>query len=208
MASQKARKKKRIAKHIVRAQDRKRQEEHAKNGTTEPTAGTATTTTAPPKKKKKKSQHVKDPKEAQSYLSLWKYRELAPGTWKFNTNTQSWLFRHMYDSDAVPKASFAILMDYLQGLKGRSRDWANEDAVRRVLRYKEWEKKGTDSNADADVVEGEGEGSKKEEKEDDDDDESDDKRFQKLSDHEKRKEYKRARKVVETIKDSASGIEA
>mmetsp|Transcript_626 Transcript_626/g.967 ORF Transcript_626/g.967 Transcript_626/m.967 type:complete len:290 (-) Transcript_626:2058-2927(-) len=43
---------------------------------------------------------------------------------------------------------------------------------------------------------------------DDDDDESDDKRFQKLSDHEKRKEYKRARKVVETIKDSASGIEA
>ena len=54
----------------------------------------------------------------------------------------------MYDSDEVPKASFAILMDYLQGLKGRSRDWANEDAVRRVLRYKEWEKKGTDADGE------------------------------------------------------------
>jgi hypothetical protein len=207
MASQKARKKKRIAKHIVRAQDRKRQEEHAKNGTMEPTAATATTTATIPKKKKKKSQHVKDPKEAQSYLSSWKYRDLAPGTWKFNTNTQSWLFRHMYDSDEVPKASFAILMDYLQGLKGRSRDWANEDAVRRVLRYKEWEKKGTD--AAADVVEGDG--SEKQEakdgKDDDDDSVNDDKRFQNLSDHEKRKEYKRARKVVETIKDSAPVIE-
>ena len=40
-------------------------------------------------------------------------------------------------------------MEYLQGLKGSSREWANEDAVKRVIRYKEWEKKGGNADDEA-----------------------------------------------------------
>jgi len=203
----KARKKKRIAKHILVSHERKRLEEEGRSGE-EPIASITPTPVKKKKKKRKKKQHIKDPKEAQSYLSSWKYRDAAPGTWKFNTNTQSWLFRHMYDTEKIPKASFAILMEYLQGLKGSSREWANEDAVKRVIRYKEWEKKG--ANAD-DEAEGKKESSSNpEEKEKVDDDDGDDdivneeKQFKALSDHDKRKEYKRARKVVETLKDPST----
>jgi len=205
----KARKKKRVAKHILVAHERKRLEEEGRCGPETAVVSPTGTTPIKKKKKRRKKQHIKDPKEAQSYLSAWKYRDAAPGTWKFNKNTQSWLFRHMYDSEKTPKASFAILMDYLQGLKGSSREWANEDAVKRVVRYKEWEKKGAktdDGASDAEQVSSTPEEKEKVDDDNDDDDNDDvnaDNKFKSLSDHDKRKEYKRARKVVETLKEES-----
>lgn len=167
-------------------------------------------------KKNKKNNHVKDPKEAHNYLTTWKNKDAAPGVWKFNKNTQSWLIRKMYDAEMIPKAIFAILMEYLAGLHGKETiDRIYQDALRRILRYKEWEKK-SDVNGDGDVDEnknGNGDNEKDGENEpaedkttttdndnNDDDDDNDEDRFQKLNAHDKRKEYKRARKVHDVIK--------
>lgn len=194
MVQTKNRKKRRIAKHILRAQGRKRKEQQETDGIVTPTDNTAK------KKKAFKKAHVKDPKEAQEYLSLWKYSQ---ETWKFNKNTQSWVLRHMYDVEKIPKATFGILMDYLEGLKGVTRDWVNEDAVRRVMRYKEWEKKQKLEDVDESVKnDGDDNQASDKQKEDSEDIKEDDKRFQALNEHDKRKEYKRARKVVETMKNT------
>ena len=212
----KAHKKGRVSKHILDAQER-RKEEVAKapklDGETSAGAGAdadpdsapptiktaapitnaskpkATTTTAAAPKKKKTKKHTKEPKDVHNYLSAWKHRESAPGLWKFNKNTQSWLFRHMYDAEKVPKATFSLLMDYMEGVQGGMRERVNEDAVRRAMRYKDWEKNGSEeaekktavANADADI-------------------EDDNKRFSAMDENEKRKEYKRARKVIDELK--------
>jgi len=105
----------------------------------------------------------------------------------------------MYDAEMIPKASFAILMDYLTGLHGKETiDRINEDTVKRILRYKEWEKKG--ERGDHKDENDKGETEDKTPDEDDDDEENDDKRFRNMSAHEKRKEYKRARKVHDVVK--------
>ena len=206
----KAHKKKRISKHILEAQQRKKQEE-AEASKNNPDGTTEAINNDPPTKKKKKSKkknHIKDPKEAHNYLSTWKNRESAPGVWKFNKNTQSWLLRHMYDSEKVPKTAFGLLMEYLDGLQGAMRERTNEDAVRRALRYKEWEKNGGSRSGDGDGPDGEDKADEAEEKKkskniDADDEVDDDARFGKLSDHDKRKEYKRARKVIDSFKKSS-----
>ena len=179
------RKKRKIAKHILRSAGRKKAEE-AK------ASGEQSTTKINKKKKSLLHAKIKDPKEAHEYLSNWKYDS---ANWKFNKNTQSWLCRHMYDVDKVPKAVFSLLMEYIEGLKGFTRDWVNEDAVRRVLRYKAWEKKQNDDGDDND------EGNEEDTtKEDDEEKKEDDARFAALDDHDKRKEYKRSRQVVQAIK--------
>jgi len=102
-------------------------------------------------------------------------------------------YSHRLSILKVPKAVFALLMEYIEGLKGFTRDWVNEDAVRRVLRYKAWEKKQNDGGDD--------DGSEEDtNKEDDEEKKEDDARFAALNDHEKRKEYKRSRQVVQAIK--------
>ena len=176
------RKKRKIAKHILRSAGRKKVEE-AK------ASGEQSTTKINKKKKSLLHAKIKDPKEAHEYLSNWKHDS---SNWKFNTNTQSWLCRNMYDFDKVPKAVFSLLMEYIEGLKGFTRDWVNEDAVRQVLRYKAWEKKQSDGGDDASEEDTN--------KEDDEEKKEDDARFAALNDHEKRKEYKRARQVVQAIK--------
>ena len=95
----------------------------------------------------------------------------------------------MYDAEKVPKATFSLLMDYMEGVQGGMRERVNEDAVRRAMRYKDWEKNGSEeaekktavANADADI-------------------EDDNKRFSAMDENEKRKEYKRARKVIDELK--------
>ena len=176
------------------------------------------------------SSKTKDPEDAASYLSSWNYDRnrksdtsadiAAAGSaaWKFNKNTQSWLLRHMYDSDKVSKATFAILVDYLsQGGKG-TRCRVEEDAKRRARRYKEWEKNQQQKDPSQDPRQTEKGTSEEplpmEEKRqsqtmgDEDVTKKDkaltssleDASWIQLDDHEKRKEYKRARKVLDSLK--------
>jgi hypothetical protein len=152
--------------------------------------------------------------EAASYLSLWKLQQTTPqdgaSVWKFNKNTQSWLFRHMYESDKVSKTTFATLMDYLVSVKSVPlRQRLCENAVHRAQRYKNWEKeqaettesstqgdsKATDTKSSLPSSTNTPQGG-------DDEDEimEEQEAWTKLGAHDKRKEYKRTRKVLDTLK--------
>ncbi|GAX24808.1 hypothetical protein FisN_18Lh109 [Fistulifera solaris] len=168
--------KKHISKHVLKAREAK---EEAKEK-------------EPPKqtKTKKPKAVVKDPSEAIDYLKQWKHDKSA---WKFNKNTQSWIIRHMYDAEKLDKAAFSLATEYLQGLQGgTAKTWVLADATKRALRYKQYEKSpGTDGE---DVEKMETDKTTK-------DDTEDLIRWKNLSDHDKRKEYKRARKVLEVLKE-------
>lgn len=84
-----------------------------------------------------------------------------------------------------------------------------DDAVRRALRYKKWEKdqqsadkKAGDESAkdDAETEKPTEENTKNGDTNNDDKDQDDEQRWLSLSDGDKRKEYKRARKVLDVIK--------
>jgi hypothetical protein len=163
------------------------------------------------KKRKKKGKrkginHIKDPKEAHSYLSTWKVKGEMQGVWKFNKNTQSWLIRKMYNSELLPKASFVIMLSYLEGLQGDSmKERIYEEAVRQIMRYKEWEKNGSKTVEEDEEEDENNDDEGKDNGDDDEDDNSveiDNKRFKKLDAKEKRKEYKRARQVHDIMKAS------
>ena len=194
--------------------------------------------------KNKAAGKVKDPEEASSYLKLWKQHKIARSgdasaakeeaatsggaaaatgggsCWKFNKNTQSWLFRHMYDAEKVSKATFALLLEYLDGMPtGTGNDATKSrikaDASRRAVRYRKYEKnmeKRQKMNSHREGGEdsaGGGDGDSRNEAEDMADESNDggndneeELRWKKLSDHDKRKVYKRARKVLDTLKES------
>jgi len=220
----KARIKKRTSKHVLAAQERRSKEDETPGTTatplsTSPMQPTAVAAVSSNKKKSSKYKiHEKDPTEVHAYLSSWKNRHLGNDIWKFNKNTQSWLLRHMYDADKVKKETFTLLTLYIVespkdgGFKLR----ILEDAQRRARRYMEWEKKKEQPQqnpADA--------GQKKEtipppsntSKEKDDpknlqnltvkdaknQEDIDEKRWETLDAHDKRKEYKRARKIMEAL---------
>lgn len=196
----KVHRKNRISKHVIDSQKRRKEEEETANiGAPEPNTNLQEKTLPPPvgKKGKKKINHIKDPSEALSYLSGWKYKSSGESNWKFNKNTQSWLLRNMYEIEKVPKATFSILMEYMSGLNGDlTKERIREDAMRRALRYKEWEKEQNKSSSDEkkndtdDYIENE----------DKDGDKEDDRKFWlSLSEGDKRKEYKRARKVIDVM---------
>lgn len=165
--------------------------------------------------------NTKNPEDASTYLSTWKYDRANNNSnnkqWKFNKNTQSWLLRHMYNPTKVSKHSFAILVEYL--LNGENMGVKNrvlEDAKFRARRYKELEKQqqqlqergevekveGKDQNAQDDA-------SKKKEAGEQSSSSSPKKvavvdvSWDKMDEHEKRKEYKRARKVLDAFKEAA-----
>lgn len=183
-------KKKRISKHMLKSK--------AEAANKEESGGESSTT---PKKKSVSSEvAVKDPSEASQYLKAWETKE----GWKFNKNTQSWLLRHMYEADKVSKGTFTILLEYMKGLQGKdAQKRVLEEATARAQRYREYEK-----NKESNVAESTGntqndqdtamkEGSK-------DDGDVDDtsyglEHWKSLDDHDKRKEYKRARRVLETL---------
>lgn len=194
--------KKRISKHVVDSQTRKKQEDAEKQllAASEGDDG-ETDDTVPPSNESKKSTNntkTKDPQEAASYLSLWnldRNSESATKNWKFNKNTQSWLLRHMYDFDKVNKNTFATLVDYVCEGGEKTRLRAEEEAKRRARRYKDWEKKQPK----------EGEAEKDDDVADDEKKDAtpypDDEDWNQLDDHDKRKEYKRARKVLDSLKE-------
>jgi hypothetical protein len=160
---------------------------------------------ATPKKKSKKSK-TKDPVETASYLSAWKHRE-AGGAWKFNKNTQSWLIRHMYETDKVAKATFEVMLEYLAGLPSNQKGRVIEVAEQRAVRYKDFEKTLNEKKDEAvkvapetpkeeEKVDGDKSPAKSSELDGGEDDET---RWKKLDEHEKRKEYKRARKILDSL---------
>jgi hypothetical protein len=181
------RKKKRTCKHVLKAGREKLQYESLPSSETSP----------PPKEKLKKPK-VKDPSEAAYYLSAWKQKDVG-GDWKFNKNIQSWLLRHMYQADKVTKGTFTLLSKYMEGLQGSTRTRTVADAKRRALRYKEYEK-SRDSQQESESL-GDEVDDKEESKKNFITDEDDETRWKRLDDHEKRKEYKRARKVLEILKE-------
>ncbi len=176
-------------------------------------------------KKRKKNSHVKDPEEATAYLNNWKLSKGGKnsdvgsvggsGDWKFNKNTQSWLIRHMYECEKVSKSTFSILLDYLEGLEGNiTKERIRTEATRRARRYKdhchsntqqcsEKNEESADNHNPPDagkkddkIVSRKSDGDKKEMEEE----EEEESRWIKLSDNEKRKEYKRARKILDLLK--------
>ena len=205
----KVRRKKRISKHVQDAEGRRKAKaeggEGEKAGEGQAQQQQNGGTSSAKKKKRSANRHVKDPAEAASYLSSWKHRDAGSG-WRFNKNTQSWLLRHMYETEKVPKPTFTLLVDYLEGCQGITRRRIREDAARRALRYKEYEKKTKPSDPNEKSATGGGDGddvATKEaaQKKDTEDDGNDEARWKALDDHDKRKEYKRARKILDTIKE-------
>ena len=202
----KVRRKKRISKHVQDAEERRKNnkvaggegesaQEQQQQDQEQKEASSAK------KKNKGANRHVKDPAEAAAYLSSWKHREAGSG-WRFNKNTQSWLLRHMYETDKCPKATFTLLVEYLVGCQGTTRRRLREDAARRALRYKEYEKKNDSGEKAADDGnDGDDAEEAKDKKKEISDDATDEARWNSLNDHDKRKEYKRARKILDTIKE-------
>jgi WKF domain len=231
-----AKKKRKISKHILVANKEREALEKARKTdpfgsvvvttdtdsepATTATAGTGVASSSSSEKlslsSPKSTNNTKDIKEAAGYLTNWKnYRQ----QWKFNKNTQSWLIRHMYETDKVAKGTFTILLEYLQGLDGNtSKQRVLQGATRRALRYQQYseqQEEGGDS-AIADKKKNNNTKTKirfaedtkaaaandnvvKKKGEDDKGATEDDKRWNALCDHDKRKEYKRARKILETL---------
>lgn len=199
--------KKRISKHVIDSQKRKKQEDAEKKlmaaaeGVGEASTSADEVSAVNDSDSKKSPLKTKDPEEAASYLSLWKFDRNSTSTtktWKFNKNTQSWLLRHMYDFDKVSKSTFATLVDYIcQGGDG-TRLRVEEEAKRRARRYKDWEKRQQEQNK----VDAEQEDNVPEETKDTTSLPDDDERWNELDDHDKRKEYKRTRKLLDALRDA------
>lgn len=160
------------------------------------------------KKRSLKNLHVKDPEDAATYLNSWKATKMEDnsssnkkktdelGGWKFNKNTQSWLIRHMYECDKISKSTFSLLLEYLEGLEGNiTKERIRTEATRRALRYKE--------HCNSTTTQQERSGTTADEKVVDNNqipiDGEEESRWMKLSENDKRKEYKRARKILDLV---------
>lgn len=230
-------KKRKRSKHVLEAEAARKKTKGTENqlersANNNDNLGTIVSENVPssPKKvgRKRKHKTVKDPAEAALYLTRWKADRDAKESdnkannrnnsgWKFNKNTQSWLIRHMYEADKLSKSTFSLLLEYLHGMPSNSqgRERIMAEAVRRAVRYQDYEKskmnnpkddrvkEKADNEKEAKKTNSQGVANDSTNEQADDDEaerieEAD--RWSKLDDHGKRKEYKRARKVLETLK--------
>ena len=202
----KPRKKRRISKHISKAKGVK-----VKDGPIHDDEDVGET----PNNELLKGNHkMKDPQEVATYLTHWKNDRAK---WKYNKNTQSWILRHMYEGEKVSKATFTVLLEYLATIKGETTiQRVANDAIRRAVRFKTYlakqqerehedcDKETThrsydDSETNTLAVE-----TVSKVRTNNllsvDDEQVDALRWNALDEHSKRKEYKRARKVLDTLK--------
>lgn len=196
-------KKRRVSKHVQQAKEEQAKREPVE-GVVEAPAGASVKPSSP--RKKKRRIHVKDPSEGIDYLQNWKaHQSDSQVLWKFNKNTQSWLIRHQYEADKVSKATFVVLLEYLAGMPESGKNRVLAEATRRALRYKEYEKNKNDSDdAEKEEEQKADDGSDAKEKTAAEQETLDEEaRWEKLSDHDKRKEYKRARQLLETLQSQA-----
>mmetsp|Transcript_899 Transcript_899/g.1191 ORF Transcript_899/g.1191 Transcript_899/m.1191 type:complete len:216 (+) Transcript_899:118-765(+) len=154
--------------------------------------------------KEQKPKKIKDPDDVHAYLTNWKKNQTdKEAYWKFNKNTQSWLLRHAYDYEKVPKSTFTLLLEYLAGLKGGdTKKRTIADATHRALRYKEYEKsrdaEGDEEEKAAAATKEKPATNQSNASKEENEDQS---RWSGLDDHDKRKEYKRARKMLESLRE-------
>jgi len=116
----------------------------------------------------------------------------------------------MYEVDKVPKSTFILLMDYLEGLEGRTIiDRMRTDASRRCRRHKEYSRDSTapsgDTEDDPTGNDDENENAQSSETIDTtpgnkEELEYEEALWRKMDDHDKRKQYKRARKILDLMK--------
>ncbi|XP_065805932.1 uncharacterized protein C7orf50 homolog isoform X2 [Labrus bergylta] len=66
------------------------------------------------------------PQHALDYLTCWAENRTE---WKFQKTRQTWLLQHMFDSEKVPDEKFSLLLQYLEGLRGGSRDTTAQKAL-------------------------------------------------------------------------------
>ena len=195
-------KKKHISKHVIKAKT------VAKERTATESADSAAVATGTNNNKSKKKMRartndiVKDPEEASNYLKAWQAKQ----GWKFNKNTQSWLLRHMYETEKVSKSTFAILLEYTKGLQGKdAKTRLLDEATARAQRYREYEKEKEEKVEDAKEEKTETQSTDKNVDEvgstspTTDNDTYGLERWKTLDDHDKRKEYKRARRVLQVL---------
>uniref|UniRef100_A0A1A7YD18 Chromosome 7 open reading frame 50 n=1 Tax=Iconisemion striatum TaxID=60296 RepID=A0A1A7YD18_9TELE len=65
-------------------------------------------------------------KQALDYLTCWAENRSA---WKFQKSRQTWLLQHMFDSEKVSDEKFPVLLQYLEGLCGGSKDTTVQKAL-------------------------------------------------------------------------------
>eukprot|EP00977_Amphora_coffeiformis_P000401 scaffold108_cov162-Amphora_coffeaeformis.AAC.12 len=199
-AKRNKKKKKHISKHVIKAKSEAQQK----------VVTTITTTTGESSSKTKKAaanETVKDPSEASEYLQAWQAKE----GWKFNKNTQSWLLRHMYEAEKVSKTTFTILLEYMKGLQGKdAKKRVLEEATARAKRYRDYEKSSKDTITTSGETAEETNPTPKEAEAAatttsstssaaEDDGSYGLAHWNTLDDHDKRKEYKRARRILELL---------
>ena len=178
------------------------------------------------KKVSKKRRNVKDPTDVAGYLTAWKNCQeehqidnsvsvvSSKISWKFNKNTQSWLIRHLYDGSKVTKSVFNDAILYFGKANDAVQERLRQDATMRALRYqqynskKETEQEDMHSQVDTPLKEATGTSMDPKSNVSKTPDEKsfssvigfmDDAQWLQLNDHDRRKEYKRARKLLETL---------
>ena len=198
-----ARRRKRISKHVLEAKEKRTKEDETLVTTSTPMASGSIAHSK--RRSSKNITHEKDPIEAHAYLSSWFNRNLGTGVWKFNKNTQSWLVRHMYDAEKVKKETFTYLIQYIaeSPIEGGLKQRALDDARRRATRYREWEKNQpteTTETTQQQIIKAAAAPDAR-----NNPDEMGEKRWEELNAHDKRKEYKRARKLIEGLSTDGQG---
>ncbi|XP_061665804.1 uncharacterized protein C7orf50 homolog isoform X2 [Syngnathoides biaculeatus] len=64
--------------------------------------------------------------QALDYLVCWAENR---GAWKFHKMRQTWLLNNMFDSEQITDEKFTVLLWYLEGLRGGSRDITVQKAL-------------------------------------------------------------------------------
>jgi WKF domain len=222
-ATKKKGKKRRISKHMVNARLKSTQDG------TEPTpalvANAESLTVVKKQKISSKLKHVKDPTDVAGYLTAWKsctdekQNDSTPpfsskSSWKFNKNMQSWLIRHLYDGSKVSKAVFTDALLYFGKANDAVQLRLRQDATLRAFRYQKYisstkESYVSNSQSIGTIVDGPEKDSKNNDasssrgsninEEKSKTVSTGDAQWLELNDHDRRKEYKRARKVLDTL---------
>ncbi|XP_054454559.1 uncharacterized protein C7orf50 homolog [Anoplopoma fimbria] len=66
------------------------------------------------------------PQQALDYLTCWAENRTE---WKFQKTRQTWLLQHMFEFEKVPDEKFSVLLQYLEGLQGGSKDTTVQKAL-------------------------------------------------------------------------------
>ncbi|KNC79127.1 hypothetical protein SARC_08468 [Sphaeroforma arctica JP610] len=69
--------------------------------------------------------------------------------WKFQKVRNTYILKNMYDPYKIPKASFKIVLEYLDGLKGNARTKTQQDAEAELSKLSE---KSTEGMTDTEVT--------------------------------------------------------